>query len=712
MKLIFLPILILFFIISATSFAQNHFYPIGDFTSAMNINVLEAKINGVDLEKGDEIGIFSGDLCVGSASLDNSLERVFDTITKSAVAGSDDSETAEQDGFSIGGEMGYRFWDASEKIEISVKEIKCYNPSNGNEISSPFFSIGATAYVSLNTVFNYTPKPDAGPDQILYEGESGQLDGTGSSDLNLDSLSFSWYDLDDLGLNVLDIASPTFNAPKVNADSDFRVVLVVSDGNETSVPDTSIVTVLNVLSGPVANAGEEVIEVNELEVVYLDGSKSFDPDGQSIAWHWELSQSGINLVNSDSTIANFIAPEIEADTTIYAELSVTNSSALFARDTVFITVKNINQVPLAIAVSDTEVQEGEQVVLDGSASSDPDDGPSNLSYQWNSLNGGEIIDHDKMNAVFTAPWLLADSTFFFSLVAFDGEKYSSPDTIAITVLHTNLPPIADAGADVTVNEGEEFVLNGKSSFDPEGKILLCEWTSEYLILDATNSSDPIFIAPETHKDTTVFVTLKVSDNELWSITDTVWITIQHKNKAPEWGSLQLDSAYLGKSYRGNVEVYDYDIYDSIRISFLDLPSWLSYVDNGDGTAELFTDSIPHVDSLLGELEIELQASDGMAMIDTILVLNLDIMTGIHKTELSAFKVFPNPVHDWLTIQFEDQAVSERMIRLYTASGILLRQELATTQKTRFNLSYLSKGFYLLQIIEKDLAGTTTKIVVE
>ena len=682
---------ILLILLVTNASGQTHYSPVGNFTDAMNINLLEVKVNGINLEKGDEIGIFDDDLCVGNAVLDNSLDSVFDIKTKSVVAGSDDPETADKDGFKGGDTIKYKYWDSSEEVEIEFTEVNYYNPSNGNEISPPKFKIGATVYVSLKATYNYKPKSNAGPDQILYEGESGQLDGSGSFDLNQDPLTYFWYDLDTLGLNEPDVKNPAFTAPRVVDDKEYRLVLVVNDGTYFSDPDTTIVTVLNVTSGPVPNAGADTIQTYERDTVFLDGSKSFDPDGLQIRYNWELSESGIELINKDSAYAYFIAPEVNAESLIYAVLTVTNSSNIFQKDTVFIKIENENIAPVAVAVYNTEVNEGEQVVINGSNSFDPDEGPSNLTYHWKSLNGGNISSTTNEEIIFTAPWLLSDSTFYFSLIVFDGDKYSIPDTVVIKVKHENLKPIANAGNNITVSEGDEVVLNGKLSFDPEGKTLLYEWISDYLILDDTNASDPLFIVHEVQKDTTVMVRLKVSDKELWSDPDTIWITIQNINKAPVWGSLPTDTAYMGRSYRGNINVYDYDIYDSIRITITDLPTWLSFVDYGNGTAELYADSVPHFDNLSDDLNITLQASDGMTTIDTTFTLHIDIVTGINEPKLNNLTVFPNPVHDWLTIQYNDEIQSSIILKMFNTSGILVHEEILKQQITKINLSELTRG---------------------
>ncbi|WP_346857496.1 T9SS type A sorting domain-containing protein [uncultured Draconibacterium sp.] len=712
MRLYLLPILLSLFIFVNNSFAQTHFYPVGNLTNAMNVNLLEAKINGVNLREGDEIGVFDGELCVGAVVLEKSLEEIFDNVIKSLVAGGDDSETYEKDGFITENTISFKIWDKSENQLIEIETVKYYNPIDGSEIEEQHFAVGATRYVSLNTTFNYAPKSNAGTDQVLREGESGMLDGTGSFDLNEDDLSYVWYDLDSIGLKDFNVVKPTFSAPKVDSDKHFRLVLIVNDGSKYSEPDTTGVTVLNVVSEPVANAGVKSIEVNELKKIILNGSKSYDPEDMPITWHWELSENTIELVNNNSAVASFYAPEVRNDTTIYAYLTIINSAGLTASDTVEITIHNVNIAPMAvIVVGSNVVKEGEEVVLDGSHSHDQDSGPSHLRYNWNSLNGGELNNRNEIYAVFSAPFLLLDSTFLFTLVVNDGDIDSPPDTIAVKVLHTNLSPTANAGFDIIVDEGGEVVLNSSSSFDPEGKELIYEWNSDCLDLNDFTSPFPQFIAPEQEKDTTVFLSLKVNDGELWSVPDTLEVHIRQVNKVPVWLALPADSAFLERAYMGFIEAYDPDLLDALKITAYGMPGWLTMTDHGDGTAELYADSIPGVDGIKGDWDIVLQISDGYISVDTSFTLHVGVVTFSNKIELPSFMIFPNPSNEWITIQFDKPLNKGSILRFYTASGVLVREELIVDKILNYDVSEFSRGVYLLELITENTKLKTLKLLI-
>jgi len=103
---------------------------------------------------------------------------------------------------------------------------------------------------------------DAGPDSSIDEGATTLLGGKstplGSYDPDGDSLGYEWTQVSGpfVFIEDADTATPKFKAPQVDADTDLVFQLVVTDqpGGVDSLPDTTMVTVLNQL--PVAQAGD------------------------------------------------------------------------------------------------------------------------------------------------------------------------------------------------------------------------------------------------------------------------------------------------------------------------------------------------------------------------------------------------------------------------------------------------------------------------
>jgi len=111
---------------------------------------------------------------------------------------------------------------------------------------------------------NAPPEARAGDDQTVATGASVTLDGSGSSDPNEDSLTFSWTQLSGtlVSLARADTASPTFMAPALPTVLTFQ--LTVDDGNGGT--DTDAVEVAIAHPGPpaagrlfVANMGGNTI---------------------------------------------------------------------------------------------------------------------------------------------------------------------------------------------------------------------------------------------------------------------------------------------------------------------------------------------------------------------------------------------------------------------------------------------------------------------
>jgi len=117
----------------------SHFAPVytGNPYLAMNIYVTDAKIDGVTLGVGDEIGIFDGDICVGADVVTGTIAPYL-----SLVAATDDPTTTEKDGFTPGHTISYRLWDKDQSLEINSVQ-PTYTQGEG------FFSSQGTAVVSL-----------------------------------------------------------------------------------------------------------------------------------------------------------------------------------------------------------------------------------------------------------------------------------------------------------------------------------------------------------------------------------------------------------------------------------------------------------------------------------------------------------------------------------------------------------------------------------
>lgn len=429
-----LTLIIILFLFSANAIlAQDYFAPVGDFTSAMNINLLEAKVDGINFIAGDEIGIYDDDICVGSVVLIGDLGELIDTKNKGASAGGDDTETVIQDGFVVGNPISFRIWDASENIEFTVVNATYIDPRTGDSLIAPTFDVGATAFVSLSVNSNKKPTANAGNDKIIDEKKNGVIDGSASSDPEGQQLSFFWTDIDNIGLNVLTGSKPKFTAPNVLKDADFRIALTVNDGVNNSDPDTVVISVKNINEQPVARAGNDFV-INEGENVVLDGSASVDPDGDEISYQWDSDFIMLDDISLSSPV--FTAPEVQKDTIVLVTLIVTDGKLVSLADTVRVTIRQVNKIPVIKAGNAIVVSEGEEIRLDGSGTFDPDG--DLLVYNWG-INGIIEADTSVMVLTFTAPEVEQNLTIPVLFSVSDGFS-TIFDTTSITILQVNKSP--------------------------------------------------------------------------------------------------------------------------------------------------------------------------------------------------------------------------------------------------------------------------------
>jgi hypothetical protein len=347
------------------------------------------------------------------------------------------------------------------------------------------------------------PLANAAPDQTRAEGVVVTLNGSNSSDPDNDIASYLWEQTTGsyVSLSNPSAVRPTFTTPNVGANGDaltFRLTVTDSGGLEST--DTCISNVTWVNNPPTANAGYDQ-NVNEGTRVTLNGSDSFDPDDGIVSYLWEQT-AGLPVVlnNTASASSWFTAPDIlSGGISLTLQLTVTDGGGLRSTDTCVVNIGWTNQSPTADAGPDQNVGIGMSVTLDGSYSTDPDDGI--VSYLWTQVAGlpVSLSDTRAVAPFFTSPDAGTGGTSLrFQLTVTDSGGLQSTDTCIVNVSWINLPPTADAGPDQTAMEGETVALNGSNSSDSETVITSFLWTQTggpAVTLSDAASQQPTFVTP-------------------------------------------------------------------------------------------------------------------------------------------------------------------------------------------------------------------------
>lgn len=191
-----------------------------------------------------------------------------------------------------------------------------------------------------------------------------------------------------------------------------------------------------------------------------------------------------------------------------------------------------NNAPMAFAGEPQNVMPGQTVYLDASGSYDPDGFP--VSFQWLAPDGIDLDDVFTAQPQFVAPHVTNNTELLFTLIVSDNLGVSAMAVVMVTVISaTNNPPVADAGVDLTVMEGETIRLDGRASYDPDGDSLIYHWIApDGIALQAGSSPVPQFMAPVVSEDKELEFTLVVSDGKVDSEPDKVTVAVKNINLPP------------------------------------------------------------------------------------------------------------------------------------------------------------------------------------
>jgi len=386
---------------------------------------------------------------------------------------------------------------------------------------------------------NSPPVADAGEDQSAKINDIVHLNGDGSSDVDGDTLHYNWSLLSAPveSTSVLinsDTVNPTF---EIDAPGNYSIQLTVNDGSSDSEPDTVILSTTN--SRPVANAGSDQ-SAKVGDIVQLDGSSSYDVDGDTLTCRWSLvsTPAGSTSVIMNNRLVNPLLT-LDVSGTYVVQLIVNDGYAFSKPDT--ITISTENTAPVANAGKDQHVKILDTVALTGSGSYDADG--DSLSYRWSMTTKPNNSSATLTGADTMGPSFICDvaGSYIIQLIVTDGKISSQPDVITITAVNTeaNSAPVANAGSDQKAGINNSVQLNGNESYDMDGDSLTYKWSFTFVpngsMVRFSNARDgnPTFVPdlPGTY-----IARLVVSDGQMNSSPDTVAITAdfeQQDNHVPD-----------------------------------------------------------------------------------------------------------------------------------------------------------------------------------
>ncbi|NQZ09497.1 MAG: acid shock protein, partial [Algicola sp.] len=403
--------------------------------------------------------------------------------------------------------------------------------------STSAFAADTTNTASPQTsVVNTAPIGDAGGDDTVAANTYYPLNGSASYDPEGATLTYLWMQTAGTAVDIFapQSSNPGFVSPAVTSDETLTFSLDVFDGELRGETVFVNILVKAANQAPVADAGgDDTVAANTY--YQFNGSNSHDLEGAELTYLWiQTAGPSVDIFAPQAPNAGFVSPNITTNQTLTFALNVFDGELYSETDTVNILV-TANQAPVADAGRDDTVAPNTYYPLNGSNSHDPEG--ADLTYHWIQTAGPavDIFAPQAPNPGFVSPNVTTNQTLTFALNVFDGELYSETVFVNILVKVANLPPIADAGRDDSVEENAYYALNGSNSHDPEGAELSYQWmqvAGPAVDIFAPESPNPGFVAPTVDTTQTLTFGLNVFDGELRSDTAMVNIVINKTNLAP------------------------------------------------------------------------------------------------------------------------------------------------------------------------------------
>ena len=320
------------------------------------------------------------------------------------------------------------------------------------------------------------PVANAGSNQSVNVNALVQLNGSGSTDVNGNPLTYVWsLNTSQAPGSEATLSNPTAVNPTFTADvpGTYVAQLIVNDGYSSSHAATTTIST-NAVQAPTANAGPPQ-NAAPGATVQLSGSGSTDPQGLSLMYTWSLITRPPNS-NAALSATNIVNPTFVTDQpgTYVAQLTV-NNGFLNSTTPSTVTVTTVDMPPLANAGANQNSSVGGVVFLDGSKSSDPDG--QALTYSWTLLtipanSNATLVGPTTVNPSFTAD---VAGTYVAQLIVSDPLLSSNPSTVTITAgtfaitLSPNPLNLTSAPGTLTLTldpTPASSVTVGLSGFDP------------------------------------------------------------------------------------------------------------------------------------------------------------------------------------------------------------------------------------------------------
>ncbi len=309
----------------------------------------------------------------------------------------------------------------------AVALVTVFNRAPGGGTSEPEIFVIA----SPSGLDNQAPSANAGADQTVARGATVTLDASGSSDADGDPVFYVWSWQARPAGSAASFSDPLAVNPSFVLDEagDYLAVLQVIDGHGArSALDTVRVSTVN--STPIADAGADQSPTTIGTTVHLDGTRSYDLDGDPIGYRWSFvsrpAGSSAVLTGADTATPEFV-PDLYG--AFVVGLVVSDPWSQSAPDEVTVSFQNLR--PVANAGASVSALVFSSVTFDGTGSFDANG--DSLTYSWTLVSAPEGSRAVILDPTTARPGIVPDlpGTFVVQLIVSDGLLPSEASTVQV-----------------------------------------------------------------------------------------------------------------------------------------------------------------------------------------------------------------------------------------------------------------------------------------
>jgi len=560
------------------------------------------------------------------------------------------------------------------------------------------------------------PVANAGADQaITLPTNSVTLDASASTAFPGSIVAYAWTEKS--GPSAVSLTNTVVNAVNNLQAGVYVFALIVTDNNGATGSDSVIITVHPAPNQPpVANAGPSVSLTLPADSAILDGTKSYDPDGTISSYNWRLLSGTTTPASAGANTATLSLTGLIAGQYIY-QLTVTDNNGASSSAQVKVEVSPAILVPPVANAGPNQsiTAPANTVVLDGSASFDPDG--SITAYSWVTISGPGSITISNSNTATPTVTGLMTGAYIFELTVTDISGATAKNQVIVIVnpkpILPNQPPVANAGPNQTITlPVNSVMLNGASSFDPDGTITAWGWNQisgpSSAVISAGNTATPI--VSQMVAGQYIFRLIVTDNNGAYGLDqDTITVNPETPkvNQLPIADAGKNDTIYLptssyvldasgSKDPNGQIENYHWQ----------QIGGPVTATSTSMNNAKV---TLSNLQVGLYGFEVTVTNNAGATSSATMyLTVKQDTVTP------SMLFLYPNPAHDVINAQITSSVDGTVKINVYDMNGRLVLMTEAEKANNviikTFDIGLLAPGMYTVQMVLANRQTMVAKFV--